>query len=99
MDSIFRMGFSFPPSLPEALRHCREEGFSVISSQLDGDPFYERTDVSPSFVLVVGNEGNGIKPETLRACEHLITIPMNGKAESLNASVAAAILIWEMVKE
>ena len=99
MGSIFRMGFSFPPSLPEALRHCREEGFSVISSQLDGDPFYERTDVSPSFVLVVGNEGNGIKSETLLACEHLITIPMNGKAESLNASVAAAILIWEMVKE
>lgn len=48
--------------------------------------------------VVVGNEGNGIKPETEQACEHTITIPMNGKAESLNASVASAILIWEMVK-
>ena len=48
--------------------------------------------------VVIGNEGNGLKPETVAACKHSITIPMNGKAESLNASVAAAILIWEMVK-
>ena len=48
--------------------------------------------------VVVGNEGNGIRPETASSCRHKITIPMNGKAESLNASVAAAILIWEMVK-
>ena len=48
--------------------------------------------------VVVGNEGNGIRPETLGACKSKITIPMNGKAESLNASVAAAILIWEMVR-
>ena len=48
--------------------------------------------------VVIGNEGNGIRPETVQACRHQITIPMNGKAESLNASVAAAILIWEMVK-
>ena len=48
--------------------------------------------------VVIGNEGNGIRPETVQACRHRITIPMNGKAESLNASVAAAILIWEMVK-
>ena len=48
--------------------------------------------------VVIGNEGNGLKPETVAACKHCITIPMNGKAESLNASVAASILIWEMVK-
>lgn len=48
--------------------------------------------------VVIGNEGNGIRNETLNACRYEITIPMNGKAESLNASVAAAILIWEMVR-
>lgn len=58
------------------------------------------TDVSfcEPCAVVIGNEGNGLKPETVAACKHSITIPMNGKAESLNASVAAAILIWEMVK-
>lgn len=48
--------------------------------------------------VVVGNEGNGIKAETEKACTHKITIHMDGKAESLNASVAAAILMWEMMK-
>lgn len=48
--------------------------------------------------IVVGNEGNGIKAETEKACQNKITIHMEGKAESLNASVAAAILMWEMMK-
>ena len=48
--------------------------------------------------VVIGNEGNGIRHDIIKACRHTMTIPMNGKAESLNASVAAAILMWEMVK-
>lgn len=55
-------------------------------------------DFAEPCAVVVGNEGNGIRPETAQSCGRRITIPMNGKAESLNASVAAAILIWEMVK-
>ena len=98
MGSIFRMGFSFPPSLPEALRHCREEGFSVISSQLDGDPFYERTDVSPSFVLVVGNEGNGISEAVRAESTHHLKLPMRGGAESLNAAVAAGIMMYDLTR-
>ena len=50
-------------------------------------------------VCVVGNEGNGVTPETMNACKMRVTIPMGGKAESLNAGTAAAILIWEMVSE
>lgn len=50
-------------------------------------------------VCVVGNEGNGVTPETMSACRLKVTIPMQGRAESLNASTAAAILIWEMVRK
>ncbi len=49
-------------------------------------------------VVVIGNEGNGIKKSTLEKCDKRFTIPMNGRAESLNASAAAAIIIWELVK-
>ncbi|MGN0502862.1 MAG: TrmH family RNA methyltransferase, partial [Ruminococcus sp.] len=49
-------------------------------------------------ITVIGNEGNGLKQETINACENKITIPMRGKAESLNASAAASIIIWEMIK-
>ena len=49
-------------------------------------------------VVVIGNEGNGLKQQTINTCTHKLTVPMSGKAESLNASAAAAILIWEMTK-
>lgn len=58
------------------------------------------TDVQMSggVVCVVGNEGNGVTEETMNVCKMKVTIPMDGRAESLNASTAAAILIWEMVR-
>lgn len=49
-------------------------------------------------IVLIGNEGNGLRAETVLACEHSVTIPMRGKAESLNASAAATILIWEMIR-
>lgn len=48
--------------------------------------------------VFIGNEANGIKPETSADCDHKITIPMRGNAESLNAAVAASIIMWEMCK-
>jgi TrmH family RNA methyltransferase len=50
-------------------------------------------------VLIIGNEGNGISEDTLLLSTHRITIPMKGKAESLNASAAATVLIWEFMKD
>lgn len=50
-------------------------------------------------ILLIGNEGNGLSPETVAYAAHKITIPMNGNAESLNAGMAAGILMWEMMKE
>jgi len=49
-------------------------------------------------IVAIGNEGNGLKEETINACNRKITIPMQGRAESLNAAVAASILMWEMIK-
>lgn len=55
-------------------------------------------DFSGGVLCVVGNEANGITEETLQCCQHPVTIPMAGRAESLNAGAAASILMWEMVK-
>ena len=98
MGSIFRLGFSFPPSLPEALENIKKKGFSVLSSQLDGEPFYERSDVAPSFVLVVGNEGNGVSDAVKAVATHHLCLPMRGGAESLNAAVAAGIMMYDLVR-
>ena len=55
--------------------------------------------LGPRTVCVVGNEGAGVTRETMALCDALVTIPMSGRAESLNASAAAAILMWEMMRE
>lgn len=49
-------------------------------------------------VVIIGNEANGITKETKAAADRLVTIPMRGRAESLNAAAAAAIAVWEMMK-
>ena len=98
MGSIFRLGFSFPDSLPDALDHYRKNGYSVISSQLDGDPFYGRKDVADSFVLVIGNEGNGISAPVKACATHHLRLPMRGGAESLNAAIAAGIMMYDLMR-
>ena len=47
---------------------------------------------------VIGNEGNGVSQKVISACKHKLYIPMKNNAESLNAAVAASIIMWEMVK-
>lgn len=98
MGSIFRLGFSFPSSLAEALDKLKENGFSVLSSQLDGEPFFERGAVSSSFVLVIGNEGNGVSEVVKAVATHRLRLPMRGGAESLNAAVAAGIMMYDLIR-
>ena len=98
MGSIFRLGFSFPSSLPDALNSLKNEGYSIISSQLDGDPFYDRKGVSSSFVLIIGNEGNGVSESVRAAATHRLCLPMHGGAESLNAAVAAGIMMYDLTR-
>lgn len=98
MGSIFRLGFSFPVSLPEALSSLKKNGYSVLSSQLDGDPFFSRTGVSGSFVLIIGNEGKGISDPVKTVATHRLCLPMRGGAESLNAAVAAGIMMYDLVR-
>lgn len=99
MGSIFRMGLSFPECLPDALSSLRSEGYSILSSQLDGSPFYTRTDVSDHYVLIIGNEGNGISDEVKNAATHHLRLPMRGGAESLNAAVAASIMMYDLTRD
>ena len=98
MGSIFRLGFSFPASLPETLAQLKKDGYSVLSSQLDGDPFYDRENIASSFVLVIGNEGNGITDAVKAVATHRLCLPMRGGAESLNAAVAAGIMMYDLTR-
>ena len=98
MGSIFRMGLDFPADLPARLEELKGQGYTVLSSQLDGSPFYERRDPGEKLILVVGNEGNGVSPDVQRTATQRLRLPMRGGAESLNAAVAAGIMMYELTK-
>ena len=97
MGAVFRLPMIETDSLPEFF--ADNTGLKTYASVVDGSA-EKVTDVvfEEPCAVVIGNEGNGITQMTADSCGKKITIPMNGKAESLNASVAAAVLIWEMVK-
>ena len=99
MGSIFRMGVRVTDDLPGALSQLRAGGFSILSSQLDGTPFYDREPVGEKFVLVIGSEGNGVTDEVKAVATHRVKLPMRGGAESLNAAVAAGVMMYELTRD
>lgn len=98
MGSVFRLGISQPSSLPGFLKELIGQGYAVISSQLDGLPFFDRDPLPQKLVLVIGNEGNGVSPEVRALATHRFALPMRGGAESLNASVAAGIMMYDLAR-
>ena len=78
----------------DALKQC---GVWVFGADMDGDD-YTRTDFDTPCALVIGNEGKGIGALTAKKCDAVISLPMHGKINSLNASVAAGILMYEVVR-
>lgn len=70
----------------------------IYSSALDTDNFLDNTNISEPFVLVIGNEGQGISDEIKNITDEFVKINMAGNAESLNASIAAGILMYEFSK-
>lgn len=98
MGSIFRMNLRTTDDLPGELTKLREKGYSILSSQLDGTPFYEREKVAEQFALIIGNEGNGVSEQVQQTTTHRVRLPMRGGAESLNAAIAAAIMMYELMR-
>jgi RNA methyltransferase, TrmH family len=73
-------------------------GYDVIGAAVRGGrPDARRTDAEKPLALLVGNEEHGLAPDVMKACTRLVTIPGTGKVESLNVSVAAAVLMWELL--
>lgn len=95
MGSIFYIPVLESIKTQDFFRFCEANSIRVISSRIeDAKPCYN-VDLSGSFCLVIGNEGNGISQCFTRQSTEFVSIPMVGCAESLNAAVAASILMYE----
>ena len=99
MGGVFRLPLCTVDDLAGELGTWSSQGLSTVACVVDGDA--EKIGALPlgeGCVVVIGNEGNGLTASAVDACTHRATIPMIGRAESLNASMAAGIVFWEMVR-
>ena len=98
MGSLFRLDVVQVDDLPPFLSELQEKGMKVYAGVPDSSALkITEADMSGGVVSIIGNEGNGITEETCKVSTP-VTIPMQGRAESLNAAAAASILIWEMMR-
>lgn len=98
MGAIFHVPVLVFESIQEAYKALAEAGFLRIATTLDGLSFaeWERPPVEQKLALMIGNEGKGLSPYAVEAADVRLTIPMAGRAESLNAACAATILCYEL---
>lgn len=85
-------------NLAETLKRLREEGIWIYGADKDTPLNIYQADFSGPICLVIGSEGKGMRPLVKKQCDFLITIPMRGNLDSLNASVATAVILFEIVR-
>lgn len=99
MGGVFRMPLMRVGDMAQTVVALQEKGLAAFACVVDADatPITE-AGMGQGSVTLIGNEGNGLREVTVTACRHRVTIPMAGRAESLNASMAAGIILWEMAR-
>ena len=100
MGTLFNQRIDRVENLREAIEGLRRSGRRVFAAALDEKALrLGRFPLQDGDCVVIGNEGHGLMRETVAACDAGVLIPMSARAESLNAAVAASILMWEFFKD
>ena len=85
-------------NLGNAIDELKKRGYWIVGTKLEDSVDYRDIDYSGKICLIIGNEGSGISQLVSKKCDFLAKIPMYGKTNSLNASVAAGIMIYEIIR-
>ena len=99
MGGAFRVPALRCGDLPKALRGLAQQGFEIAAGDLRGEDFFHRRKAKDKICVVIGNEGQGVSPQVLDECTMRLKIPILGGAESLNAAVAGAIMMYDFIRE
>lgn len=86
-------------NVAQTIEDLKKQGFWVLGAHMEGQQTMYQADMTVPLVLVIGNEGKGLSRLTKEKCDFLVTIPMYGQLNSLNASVATGILLYEAVRQ
>ena len=96
--SIFRVPMFFAEDRNQAVDFIHGLNKTLVTTAMDAEYDCYQCDLSKDCAIVIGNEGNGVDPELIKRADLKIRIPMEGTIESLNASVAAGILMYERIR-
>ncbi|MDI6790885.1 MAG: 23S rRNA (guanosine(2251)-2'-O)-methyltransferase RlmB [Thermodesulfobacteriota bacterium] len=86
-------------NIVRALERLKEAGYWVIGTAAEADKTIYETDFKTNVALVIGSEAKGIRPLVRRHCDLMVSIPMSGKVSSLNAAVAGAVILFEILRQ
>lgn len=100
MGAAFRVNIFFADEICNIIKWLKKVNFKVLAAVPDESAnLITDINLSGRIAVIIGNEGNGLTHEAVNVCDQTVTIPMRGRAESLNAAMAAGILMWEMMRE
>lgn len=87
------------PNIAEAIRFLQKESLTVFGVEIDGKRLYNQADYKGGCAFVVGSEGIGLSRLVKERCDEIVRLPMRGKINSLNASVATGIALYEVLRQ
>lgn len=96
VGTLFNVKISQVTNLMNTIKYLKKQGFWIYGADMDGEDF-NNIKYSHKTCLIIGNEGNGLSRIVRESCDFIVSIPMIGKVNSLNASVAAGILMYSIV--
>ena len=99
MGGVFRIPVRRYADLAGQLHALAQNGYEIVAGDLHGDPFYQRRKAKDKLCVVIGNEGQGVSPAVFAESTMRLKLPMVGGAESLNAAVAGAVMMYDFLRE
>lgn len=99
MGSVYRVPFIYVETLSNSICYLKEKGVRTYAAHLKGKKQYYEFSYTGGTAFLIGNEGNGLKKETADLTDEYLRIPMEGQVESLNAAIAATILMYEAYRQ
>lgn len=98
VGTLDNMNIASVTNLVQTIEELKKNGFWIVGTALENSVDYRSIDYSGKIALVIGNEGSGMSRLVAKSCDFVAKIPMYGTTNSLNASVAAGIMIYEVVR-
>ena len=99
MGAIYRVPFLYTDSLMQAIEQLKAADICIYAAHLKGERYYSDFSYEKGTAFLIGNEGNGLSEQIANLADAYLKIPMEGQAESLNAAVAAAVLMYEVHRQ